>query len=267
MSAAGQRLRRVQVEAHAALDRIYAPIAAAVRALALRFAAADDRGILRLPPAARPAIRSEVERLVAAAELEAARVVVSSVTAAQLAAADGDQDRSLVDDAAALALIGLIALGSLRRNRASVVRQADLVVARGIAASAPAREVGHQLGDYFSPFFAPRRAETGGLRRAERRGAIESWPGRSGMASQHARALMLFQATAGHARTTRRLAERDGFGLRWNLSAGHAEADECDTHAHRGDLGRGVYSPRNFPRMPSHPQCRCFTTTVDLSRL
>lgn len=85
------------------------------------------------------------------------------------------------------------------------------------------------------------------------------------MASAHARTVMLTETTAAHGRTMRRIAELEGKGLRWMLSQGHRESDECDRRAHLDNgYGAGVYPVAEFPPLPSHPRCRCWSETVEL---
>lgn len=52
--------------------------------------------------------------------------------------------------------------------------------------------------------------------------------------------------------------------LKWNVAAGHADADLCDDKAERGSrgLGRGEYLPSESPSPPSHPNCRCYLTPI-----
>lgn len=53
--------------------------------------------------------------------------------------------------------------------------------------------------------------------------------------------------------------------FKWNLSAtGHTVTDVCDDNAlaDPDGLGSGVYKVDNEPKMPAHPNCRCFFTSV-----
>lgn len=57
-------------------------------------------------------------------------------------------------------------------------------------------------------------------------------------------------------------------GVLWNLSGSHPVPDECNTYAETqhfdgGDVG--VFKPTEVPGKP-HPNCLCYTTTVDVDR-
>jgi|GEM_PF-1444747 hypothetical protein len=53
-------------------------------------------------------------------------------------------------------------------------------------------------------------------------------------------------------------------GEQINLSAAHAEDDECDDVADGGENGDGVY-PKGEIELPIHPNCLCFKTSVQIS--
>jgi ADP-ribosyltransferase exoenzyme len=48
-------------------------------------------------------------------------------------------------------------------------------------------------------------------------------------------------------------------GMKWHLSGSHPRSDVCDSYAHGGRQGNGVFAPQDVPRKP-HPQCLCFVT-------
>lgn len=57
-------------------------------------------------------------------------------------------------------------------------------------------------------------------------------------------------------------------GVRWNLSGSHPVPDECNEYAeseHFEGGDAGVFKPSDVPGKP-HPQCLCYTTTVDVDR-
>jgi hypothetical protein len=59
-----------------------------------------------------------------------------------------------------------------------------------------------------------------------------------------------------------------GLGVRWRLSAGHTDIDECDTNAHRHSegMGPGEYRVTEVPRYPNHPNDVCTLVPVMASR-
>ncbi|MDQ3124156.1 MAG: hypothetical protein M3Q74_00925, partial [Pseudomonadota bacterium] len=126
---------------------------------------------------------------------------------------------------------------------------------RGVAA------VADEVGRYFSPRLATRRNAAGALVRTGI--GIGSWPAAPGQAFQHARLVMLTETTRAHGHATVRLAGERGRFVKWNLSSSHPRPDDCDSKA-RADsgFGPGVYRPSDFPAMPTHPRCRCFSTAM-----
>lgn len=260
MDAAGRALARAQLDGHRAIDAVYAPLAEAVAALVLRLAA---NGLI--PPGARFAFRRDLERLLIQAEPGLALVVAR--TAADAATAVHRLhgiERAAPPDVAVLAT----ALAGLQRNRANVLAQADALLLRGALRGLPAATVAKTAGDYFSPFFAARRDAAGELRRAGRVGAVRSWPGESGMASQFARAEVLTRATEAHATATLEVARDRRLGVKYNLSYKHLERDACTENARR-DVGFGPGRYRAWPiseapLVPVHRRCRCYLSTVEL---
>jgi hypothetical protein len=53
-------------------------------------------------------------------------------------------------------------------------------------------------------------------------------------------------------------------GEQINLSAAHAEDDECDDVANGGENGDGIY-PKGEIELPIHPNCLCYKTSVQIS--
>jgi len=153
---------------------------------------------------------------------------------------------------------------SVWRARKQTRDQIDQVLRHAIADGTDALEVGRILEDHLNPALSPVRNVRGRLVRNQPRGVVTRSPGRAGMASFAARRLARTEISRAHAQGTAFTAARTPLakGLRWNLSARHPEADECSDHAARdGGLGRGVYRVNDFPRMPAHPMCLCYSTT------
>ncbi len=259
----GQRLAAVQVSGHSRVDAAYAPLAKDVAALILRYAQTGADGVARLTMTGRALVLHEIGVKLDAIRPELLAAILGSAIEAGIAASD-DGERVL--DSADTRTTASIVWRSLGTDRLSVISQTGALLVRGIAAGMAASVVAKAVGSYFSPWYVTRRDAEGNLVRAGREGGIRAWPGRAGMASQHARTVMLTEATAAHGRATRIIAERNGQGLRWNLSPRHKERDLCDERA-RADVGYGPgnYLASEFPSIPSHPQCRCFSSTVDLA--
>lgn len=276
MTLVGDRLSRVQYKGHLDLDALYAPLATAIHEAVLRRATPDTNGVLRLSLPARFAMLADIGRLLDDARPALVAAIMDAVTAAERAATM-DAEPLPPESVLVLAQRRAEVAQSLHRNQGNVLKQAGVLLARGIAGRAPAATVAKWVSDYFSPWFAPRRDADGTVRRAGREGAIRHWPGRAGQASAHSRTVMLTETTTAHARTTERLVRRHNaalrsgerlpIGMKWNLSSAHQEADICSDHADRDTgWGRGVYEVQDHPPLPSHPNCRCFWSVVPLVR-
>lgn len=266
MPTTGERLGAVQMRGHAAVDAIYAPVSRDVEDTVRQHAKPDTDGILRLSSIGLILALTDIGRVLDRARPALFHAIQASVGEA-IAVAQIDADPLPRADVMSEQLEAYQPISqSLVASRGGVLRQTGALLVRGLAMGLAAREVAKTVRDYFSPWFATRRNAQGTLVREGREGAIKSWPGQAGMASAQARAAMLTETGAAHARTTRRIAERDGMGLQWHLSAGHADADECDDKQHRSSRGqdRGVYFPSEFPKLPSHPNCRCWSSVVPL---
>lgn len=258
----GRALARVQYDAHRRLDDIYGPLAASVAAAVLAAAIPNASGPDRLPRAGWLPVRDAIARLLAA-ERPAMRAAIMRAVDDASDAADPATPPTSADPERTRAL--LVVEGSLLDGNEETVAQATRVLVGGIAAGLAATVIAKRLRDYFSPFFATYRDADGELIHTDRGGALAHWPGQSGMASARARLTMLTETTAAHGRAMVRRADREGLGLKWNLSPGHQGADECDDKANRDiGFGRGVYPPNAAPRIPSHPRCRCHFSTVVL---
>lgn len=76
---------------------------------------------------------------------------------------------------------------------------------------------------------------------------------------------MLTETTRAHGRVTRHIAERDGGLLQWHVSPRHRDRDTCDANAKRENgFGAGIYRVAEFPELPQHPRCRCWSSTVEV---
>lgn len=256
MPTAGERLAAVQLGGHRAVDAIYGPLASELEQLVLRHTTRDPDGVLRLSLQARAAILRDLDTRLNAVRGDLFTVVREAMKAAVLAAQVDVAPLSPIETTM-LASSGQSWL-ALDTDRPSVIGQTAALLLRGVVQQLPAKDIAKQVKQYFSPFFAPRRDASGAVLR-EREGAVRSWPGRAGMASQHPRLVMLSETTAAHGRTMRRLARRDGQLLRYTLSLKHLERDACDANARQDvGFGPGLYLPDDAPSVPAHPRCRCY---------
>jgi len=263
MVSQGTLLRTVQYRAQRKLDDTYRQLANAVHALILRHAAPDQHGILRLALPSRAAILAGLSGLLNAALPALFRDIGEAMSAAR-DAAQADVAPLPPDLTHELNRASVI-YRSLSVAQMGVISQTGALLSRGIALGHTARRIADSVRQYFSPFYSTYRSETGKLLHTARKGAIEHWPGRAGMASQHARMKMLTETTDAHARTMVQLAQRDGMGLRWRLSGNHPKTDVCDGHARRDSgYGRGIYLPGDLPPLPTHNRCRCSVEAVPL---
>lgn len=261
MNPTGTRLAQAQVKGHLRIDAIYQDLADAVEAEVARRAVTAGDGAPRLPLAARGAVLVAVGGLLDGARWALAQAITESRQDA-IAAAEYEHEplRQQIDTLQAWNET----YRALETDRASVLGQTGAILARGIAANIAATVIARQVRQYFAPWFAARRDATGTLRRADRQGAIQHWPGQAGMASQHVRLVMLYQTTWAHGRVIRSIAARDRLDVRWNLSYQHQETDICDQHARRDvGLGPGIYPFDDAPPVPQHP--RCFPAGVAVS--
>jgi hypothetical protein len=194
-----------------------------------------------------PAIRRGLQRLLAAAEPLIAAVVDATVSDAILA---------VNPDSVARGPGPAWYQPALAAQREGVIGQA-LAVTRDLMGTLAPRLIASRAAAYFNPWFSPRRDAAGVLRR-DRPGAVTSWPGQAGMASQYPRLLLVTESTAAHGAESRRLARQERSLVRWVLAGQHVKQDVCDEHAERDiGYGRGVYLVDDLPAFPSHPRCRC----------
>jgi hypothetical protein len=257
VTTAGQRLAAVQFAGHAAVNAMYRPLSAEIGQLVLQHAEHGADGVLRLTLAGRAVILRELGLRLDAMRPELyqalRQVVRETVEAAQVGVAPLSAGETVM-----LASSGQLLL-SLASDRANVLGQTGALLLRGVAAGAAAATIAKEVKQYFSPFFAVYRDAKGNLVHEGREGAVKHWPGQAGMASQHARLVMLSETTAAHGRTMMRIAQRDRTLLRYHVSHKHLEIDECDL-LERQDVGfgPGLYPPDQFPTVPRHPRCRCW---------
>lgn len=84
--------------------------------------------------------------------------------------------------------------------------------------------------------------------------------------SLRARTLARTETSRAYNVAAAQMAELNPFaqGIGYRLSNNHPEADICDERASADPdgLGPGNYRPRNYPIPPSHPNCRCYTVTI-----
>lgn len=69
-------------------------------------------------------------------------------------------------------------------------------------------------------------------------------------------------AAAGRAQVGASAANPFVDGIQWRLSASHPRRDICDTYAHGGPNGDGVYPADDVPPYPAHPHCLCSLVPV-----
>lgn len=261
MNATGRRLAEVQLDGHRQLDKIYGPLSLAIAEVVVRYATPDQYGILRLSLSARALILHEVGRLLDETRGKLLPVILASVQAARDAAQEGYEPVPLpfgegLDEITTVSQ-------ALTTDRQSVLDQTGALLLAGIVARQAASMIAKRVKDYYSPWFSQYRDVNGNVLHTDRVGAIAHWPGRAGMASAHSRTVMLTETTRAHGAAMRRIAERDGLLLKWNLSPKHREADVCSTNARRDNgYGPGVYRAGDFPAIPQHVRCRCYASTA-----
>ncbi len=130
----------------------------------------------------------------------------------------------------------------LWRNRQDVRRRIDETIREGIRTGKPVGEIATQLEQYIDPAYL-----------------------RSGKAHYPAMRLAGNEVRRANAIATQQVAQQDpskGF-LRYRVSAGHIDPDECTDHAnHDEGLGRGVWPAKDCPLPPRHIGCACSVDSV-----
>lgn len=124
----------------------------------------------------------------------------------------------------------------------------DAILRHGLATGADPLTVAKLLEDYLTPAGQTTRTATP----------------RSGTGNYAARRLARTETAHAFNEGVRQAADANPFvyGVRWNLSGTHADADECDENSRGSSSGfpPGVYRPSEVPRIPAHPHCRCYLT-------
>lgn len=153
-------------------------------------------------------------------------------------------------------------LNRMREQNDSILLQVLLLFNKSVAQALTINEVIGIIGDFFSPWFATRRAPDGSLTRESRIGVILYWPGTAGMASAPVRRLMLTELQKRYSDGMKQKAYDTGQFMKYNLSPKHTAIDECNENATKDiGFGPGIYPPDQFPDWP-HPRCMCFSTLV-----
>jgi hypothetical protein len=138
-----------------------------------------------------------------------------------------------------------------------VRREIDRVLRDGIRKGESAVDLAARLERYLNPDKAPLTYRRNG--QIVRRNVTRTPYGKAG--SSFARSLARTEITKAHGAAVIESAKVTPgvLGVRWRLSAGHSEIDQCDDNAtqDRYGLGPGVYPPRDVPRYPNHPQDVC----------
>jgi hypothetical protein len=266
MTRRSEKLAAVQLAGHIAIDHIYADLANSVEAAVLEQAARSPDG--KLTPAAALGVITALRAKLVQASPQLAIAVMNSVLGAVTAALEG---KTLTYDPIGQSFDQYQArqqvVRTLQTSQQNVLEQTGSILLKGVASGLATSLIANRARQYFSPFFAPRRDATGKLLRSDRQGALTSWPGRAGMASNAVRVVMLDQTGRMHASTTYRLAKQNNLGLLYRLSPKHRDTDECTALATQDvGYGRGVYPADDAPTLPRHPRCRCYYSTTPLVR-
>jgi hypothetical protein len=147
-----------------------------------------------------------------------------------------------------------------------VRREIDRVLRDGMRKGESAVDLAAKLERYLNPDKAPLSFRRNG--QIVRRNVTKAPYGKAG--SSFARSLARTEITRAHGVAVIESAKVTPgvLGVRWRLSAGHSEIDQCDDNAtqDRYGLGPGVYPPRDVPRYPNHPSDICALVPVVASR-
>lgn len=147
-------------------------------------------------------------------------------------------------------------------------RHIDDLLRRAVASGEDALVVADALDVYLRPALQPLRDVAGDLLAGQRRRIVTSAPNvrrvlgslRPFAGSFPARRLARTEITRAHGLGTVFASDRNPFsqGVKWLLSARHAEPDECDRAASRDvGLGPGLYPKGDAPPYPLHPHELC----------
>lgn len=148
-----------------------------------------------------------------------------------------------------------------------VRRNIDDVIRQGVRKGESPAAIAEILEQYLNPSQAPTRYLKNG--RIVERGVTYK-PSFYGYGSSRARTLARTEVSRIHAEATKRaaLASPGVDGITWNLSGSHGRSDECDDKASGSSSGfdAGTYLVQDFPMMPSHVSCICYSTQHTISR-
>jgi hypothetical protein len=264
MATTGQRLAQVQLRGHLRIDTVFADLANDAEQAVLTEAERSPGNTLT--PASSLSVITALRGKLSQASPQLLVLIMGSVQEAVIAALDGEV---LTTNLAGQALDQFQSrqqvVRTLQGSQPAILEQSTALLLAGVAKGLTNSQMAKQLRQYFAPFFSPRRSVTGKLMRADRKGAVRSWPGRAGMASNLARSVMLDQSGRMHARTTYRLAVQNNLGLQYSLSYQHRDNDEC-TFLRYQDVGYGpgIYPADDAPQVPRHRRCRCYYSTAPL---
>ena len=233
----GQRLARVQVAGHHAIDAVAAPMAKDMATLTRQYWPFAGAALLFL--------RHAMQQRLVEAEPALVAITVATSRAAELAA-----DPAGPVDVTRLSIIEQTAAASLAKVRPNILDQSIDLVKRGIVLGLAAGAVAKTVGQYF-------------YKADPATGLIQSWPGTANMALQLSRGLMLNEATAGHFWGMKRVTIRENWMMRYQVSIQHTGSDQCDSYAQADSgFGPGMYLPGSAPSVPVHFRCRCFYASV-----
>jgi hypothetical protein len=148
-----------------------------------------------------------------------------------------------------------------RQDRAAI----DTILRHGLAMGADPLAVAKLLEDYLTPVAQLARFPEGHKRAGQvkpfsqqPKGVATRTP-RGGMGNYAARRLARTETSYAFNEGIRQAADANPFvyGVRWNLSGTHKDADECDENSRGSSRGlpSGVYRPGEVPRIPGHPHC------------
>lgn len=146
-------------------------------------------------------------------------------------------------------------------------RAIDARIVQGIRNGEDALDIARDLERHLNPRMQPTTIRQDGkvVRRNQTR-----YPGRGGWGSAPARTLVRTEIQRAYNQATIEAGKvtPGATGCKWNLSNRHVLVDRCDVHArnHSPGMGRGEYTFEEFPPMPDHPNCLCFSTIATVSR-
>lgn len=141
--------------------------------------------------------------------------------------------------------------GRIWNARAIDSKAIDSVLLQGIASGKSALATAKDLERFLTP---------------EGSSSKTRYPTGRGSGSAAARRLARTETSRSFAVANLQADEANPFvdGSQWNLSGSHPEVDDCDDKArdHSPGMQPGEYRSDSFPRIPSHPHCLCYPTSV-----